>query len=290
MSLDKVSKWLAGGMLVIGIACLVSVWQADRHYRHSLEVAQQRFEVTALTAQLASDNRLMTQYARLYVSSGNEAYREQYRQLSREGGVTKMRAQLLGLSLLPQEQRLLRRTAELNEQQVQMEQLAITERSVHGASQQLEQQIYVNTELEISRALDELRDGVFARLSQQAAESIKQATAAQRLAALMLIVTVFYVVLVMLLFVRRGLLKPLRMLTEQTLRLQAGEAIESLANCRVRNELGALARALDAYRQVNQQILHRVRLGPISTPGEVTQLQDSVRLANLGQPTLVKGE
>ena len=106
----------------------------------------------------------------------------------------------------------------------------------------------------------------------------------------MLVVTVFYVVLVMLLFVRRGLLKPLRMLTEQTLRLQAGEAIESLANCRVRNELGALARALDAYRQVNQQILHRVRLGPISTPGEVTQLQDSVRLANLGQPTLVKGE
>jgi len=41
---------------------------------------------------------------------------------------------------------------------------------------------------------------------------------------------------------------------------------------------------------LNQQILHRVRLGPISTPGEVTQLQDSVRLANLGQPTLVKGE
>ena len=257
MSLDKLSKWLAGGMLVIGIACLASVWQADRHYRQSLQVAQQRFEVTALTAQLASDNRLMTQYARLYVSSGNEAYREQYRQLSREGGVTKMRAQLLGLSLLPQEQRLLRRTAELNEQQVQMEQLAITERSAHGASQQLEQQIYVNTELEISRALDELRDGVFARLSQQAAESIKQATAAQRLAALMLIVTVFYVVLVMLLFVRRGLLKPLRMLTEQTLRLQAGEAIESLVNCRVRNELGALARALDAYRQVNQQILHQ---------------------------------
>ena len=30
--------------------------------------------------------------------------------------------------------------------------------------------------------------------------------------------------------------------------------------------------------------------GAISTPGEVTQLQDSVRLANLGQPTLVKGE
>ncbi|CAD5107629.1 septal ring lytic transglycosylase RlpA family protein [Zestomonas carbonaria] len=40
----------------------------------------------------------------------------------------------------------------------------------------------------------------------------------------------------------------------------------------------------------NQQILHRVRLGPIGTQGEAQQLQDSVRLANLGQPTLVRPE
>ncbi|HBX56630.1 septal ring lytic transglycosylase RlpA family protein [Pseudomonas sp. UBA2684] len=40
----------------------------------------------------------------------------------------------------------------------------------------------------------------------------------------------------------------------------------------------------------NQQILHRVRLGPINSQGEAEQLQDSVRLANLGQPTLVKAD
>lgn len=40
----------------------------------------------------------------------------------------------------------------------------------------------------------------------------------------------------------------------------------------------------------NQQILHRVRLGPVGSQGEAEQLQDSVRLANLGQPTLVKAE
>ncbi|PAU61028.1 septal ring lytic transglycosylase RlpA family protein [Pseudomonas indica] len=40
----------------------------------------------------------------------------------------------------------------------------------------------------------------------------------------------------------------------------------------------------------NQQILHRVRLGPIETQGEAQQVQDSVRLANLGQPTFVKPE
>ncbi|MBF7730177.1 septal ring lytic transglycosylase RlpA family protein [Pseudomonas sp. N040] len=39
---------------------------------------------------------------------------------------------------------------------------------------------------------------------------------------------------------------------------------------------------------LNQQILHRVRLGPISTPDEAQQLQNSIRLANLGQPTLVR--
>lgn len=40
----------------------------------------------------------------------------------------------------------------------------------------------------------------------------------------------------------------------------------------------------------NQQILHRVRMGPIGTQGEAQQIQDSVRLANLGQPTLVRPE
>ena len=39
-----------------------------------------------------------------------------------------------------------------------------------------------------------------------------------------------------------------------------------------------------------QQILHRVRLGPISSQGEAEQLQHSVRLANLGQPTLVRAD
>ncbi|MCC6073700.1 septal ring lytic transglycosylase RlpA family protein [Pseudomonas sp. GCM10022188] len=38
----------------------------------------------------------------------------------------------------------------------------------------------------------------------------------------------------------------------------------------------------------NQQMLHRVRLGPIDTQDEVLQLQDTVRLASLGQPKLVR--
>ncbi|MDM8348062.1 septal ring lytic transglycosylase RlpA family protein [Pseudomonas sp. sp1636] len=40
----------------------------------------------------------------------------------------------------------------------------------------------------------------------------------------------------------------------------------------------------------NQQILHRVRLGPVGSQGEAEQLQLSVRLANLGQPRLVKAD
>ena len=38
----------------------------------------------------------------------------------------------------------------------------------------------------------------------------------------------------------------------------------------------------------NQQVLHRVRLGPIKTQDEAQQLQDTLRLASLGQPTLVR--
>ncbi|MFY0728659.1 septal ring lytic transglycosylase RlpA family protein [Pseudomonas sp. NFX15] len=37
----------------------------------------------------------------------------------------------------------------------------------------------------------------------------------------------------------------------------------------------------------NQQTLHRVRLGPIGSPGEIAQVQNSVRMANLGSPSVV---
>ncbi|WP_347902203.1 septal ring lytic transglycosylase RlpA family protein [Pseudomonas purpurea] len=40
----------------------------------------------------------------------------------------------------------------------------------------------------------------------------------------------------------------------------------------------------------NQQTLHRVRLGPIGSQGEIQQVQNSVRLANLGSPSLVTAE
>ncbi len=40
----------------------------------------------------------------------------------------------------------------------------------------------------------------------------------------------------------------------------------------------------------NQQTLHRVRMGPVNTQGEAENIQNSVRSANLGQPTLVKPE
>ncbi|CDF82083.1 septal ring lytic transglycosylase RlpA family protein [Pseudomonas sp. QL9] len=39
---------------------------------------------------------------------------------------------------------------------------------------------------------------------------------------------------------------------------------------------------------VNKQTLHRVRLGPIGTPDEANRMQDSIRVANLGQPKLVR--
>jgi rare lipoprotein A len=40
----------------------------------------------------------------------------------------------------------------------------------------------------------------------------------------------------------------------------------------------------------NQQVLHRVRLGPIENQDEALRLQDSLRLANVGEPTLVRAD
>ena len=72
--------------------------------------------------------------------------------------------------------------------------------------------------------------------------------------------------------------------------LQAGAFANPDAAELLKDKLSQIASAPVFISSVtlNQQILHRVRLGPINTQDEALQLQNSIRLANLGQPTLVR--
>ncbi len=72
--------------------------------------------------------------------------------------------------------------------------------------------------------------------------------------------------------------------------LQVGAFANPDAAELLKDKLSQLASAPVFINSVtlNQQTLHRVRLGPISTQDEALQLQNSIRLANLGQPTLVR--
>ena len=72
--------------------------------------------------------------------------------------------------------------------------------------------------------------------------------------------------------------------------LQAGAFANPDAAELLKDKLSQMAGAPVFISSVthNQQVLHRVRLGPISTQDEALQLQNSIRLANLGQATLVR--
>ncbi len=72
--------------------------------------------------------------------------------------------------------------------------------------------------------------------------------------------------------------------------LQVGAFANPDAAQLLKDKLSTIANAPVFISSVtlNQQILHRVRLGPINTQDEALQLQNSIRLANLGQPTLVR--
>jgi rare lipoprotein A len=72
--------------------------------------------------------------------------------------------------------------------------------------------------------------------------------------------------------------------------LQAGAFANPDAAELLKDKLSQIASAPVFISSVtlNQQVLHRVRLGPISTPDEAQQLQNSIRLANLGSPSLVR--
>jgi PAS domain S-box-containing protein len=254
MSLDRLSKWLAAGMLVLGVTCLASVWQAYRYNQQSQEVGQQRFEIINLSARLFAENRRMSQFARLYVNSGDEVYLEHYRELVALGGIAAPLQRLRGQDLLPLEQRTLRRVAELDRLQLDLEHQAIAERQSLGGSRILQEQTYVGSELDITALLDEFTARSADRQNRLVAESTAKATAAKGLAALMLGLTMAYALLAQM-FIRYRLLLPLRTLTKQTRRLQAGEDTGPLMHCHARDELGSLARALEAYRLANQRIL-----------------------------------
>ncbi len=76
----------------------------------------------------------------------------------------------------------------------------------------------------------------------------------------------------------------------QGIYLQVGAFANPDAAELLKAKLGTLSGAPVFISSVvrGQQILHRVRLGPIGSQSEAQQLQNSVRLARLGQPTLVK--
>ncbi|AMB85129.1 hypothetical protein AWM79_07330 [Pseudomonas agarici] len=74
--------------------------------------------------------------------------------------------------------------------------------------------------------------------------------------------------------------------------LQVGAFANPDAAELLRSKLSSMVRAPVFVSSIvrNQQTLHRVRMGPIGTQDEVQQVQNSVRLANLGSPSLVTSE
>jgi rare lipoprotein A len=71
--------------------------------------------------------------------------------------------------------------------------------------------------------------------------------------------------------------------------LQVGAFANPDAAELLRSKLSSMVKAPAFTSPVvrNQQTLYRVRLGPMGNPSEVQQVQNSVRLANLGSPSVV---
>ncbi|WP_371232998.1 septal ring lytic transglycosylase RlpA family protein [Pseudomonas sp. QE6] len=71
--------------------------------------------------------------------------------------------------------------------------------------------------------------------------------------------------------------------------LQVGAFANPDAAELLKEKVGSLtgAKSFISSVVVNQQTLYRVRLGPINTQDEASRMQDSIRVANLGQPKLV---
>ena len=74
--------------------------------------------------------------------------------------------------------------------------------------------------------------------------------------------------------------------------LQVGAFANPDAAQLLRDKLSMLTSAPVFINSVvrNEQVLHRVRMGPVPNQNEADNLRDRIRLANLGQPTLVAAD
>lgn len=255
MSLERLNKYISIGFGLALVACVATLVLQNRYSTQVLEAAAKRHQVGEDASRLFNINRELTQLARLYVSSGDERYRQQHALKWQEGRsfesvIADFREHLVST----EEKLLLTEVKSLNLLQMGMEDLTIRRRAEGEERATLERDDYIDSEQRFAAAMNRLSTLVFERLNADFAAAWEKSELAQRVNVLVELIMLAGGLLLLRVVLRRRLIIPLLALSERMRRLQAGESLAPMAQTKSVAEVEILAETLDAYAEINDDV------------------------------------
>ncbi|EJM13968.1 PAS domain S-box [Pseudomonas sp. GM21] len=257
MSLERLSKLISAGFGIAFIACLISVGLDEYIGKQAEQATDRRHQTFTDIALMATLNRELTQLARLYVSTGDEMYLTQYNEKWQNNRTFhEIATDFRTIGLTDAEDKLLTTVEEMDHRQTGMERQAMKESFHRGGPTSLAGSTYINSEWSFADALNQLKLLTTQRFNSDFEAARNNAKLSAHISALLQLITLAAGLLVFLVILRRQLVKPLLCLSERIRRMNAGEAVGKSWHRQGLTEVVALAEALDAYVDVNEE-LHR---------------------------------
>jgi PAS domain S-box-containing protein len=255
MSLERLSKLISAGFGIALIACLISVALDEYIGNQAEQATDRRHQTITDIALMATLNRELTQLARLYVSTGDELYLTQYNEKWQNNrAFHEIATDFRAIGLTDAEDQLLTTVEEMDHRQTRMERQAMKESFHKGGPTLLAGTTYINSEWSLADALNQLKLSTTQRFNSDFEAARNNAKLAAHISALLQLITLGAGLLVFLVVLRRQLVKPLLSLSERIRRMNAGEAVGKSGHRQGLTEVVALAEALDAYVDVNEEL------------------------------------
>jgi two-component system sensor histidine kinase/response regulator len=286
MQIKRANQIVIGLYLLISLINVISLL----FYQHIRTQEQQaialKLNAMAQADRLLEGSKRLTQNVRAYAATGEERFRQAY---WNEVKVTRSRERaervLQDIGLSREELALIEAAKQQSDQLIALEERAMSERDA-GAMQQAIALVYgADYEQALQAIYQPLRtfqQRLRQRMEANSVEASQQVQAAEALVLALAALNGLIVLLLLGLFYRRKVITPLLQINQQMERILQREAVEPLPLGREQSELGSLARGLEQYRAILDQVggdqWVKTHLARIST-----QLQKATRFTELAQ-------
>ncbi len=285
MRINEASKAIIGVVILLyGIALLTGVL-SSYYLNKRGQALENRYEVLKAMDMLADGSDILTRLVRAYAATGDRQYKDDFEAevrviRSRDRAVERLST----LEVMPEELRLIELAKDNSDELINLEKQAIA--AVEGGDKSTAIEIvygmqYATAKFKIMTPIEDARIAMEHRLSMTVRDMTEKAHWSYWISLAAFALNVTMTVAALLLFYQKRVVKTLVALTNDTLRLLAGDKSVRFSTDTGAAEIDEMARALDDYRLVTEEMA-RVRWLREGTAEIVSRLQESESTESFG--------